>query len=49
VLNAAAALVVAGSVNDLREGCDAAAHSIDSGAARNVLAEFVSASNGTGR
>jgi anthranilate phosphoribosyltransferase len=38
VLNAAAALVVAGAASDLREGAVRAAESIDSGAARTILA-----------
>ncbi len=37
LLNAAASLVIAGRATSLREGVDAGAHSIDSGAARNVL------------
>lgn len=47
VLNAAAALVVAGAAGDLVEGCAAAGRSIDSGAARGVLAGLVSVSNGS--
>jgi anthranilate phosphoribosyltransferase len=48
LLNAAAALVVAGAAGDLAEGRDAAVRSIDSGAARDVLAELVSAGSATG-
>lgn len=40
VLNAGAALVVAGRAADLREGAERAAESIDSGAARRVLEEL---------
>jgi anthranilate phosphoribosyltransferase len=36
-LNAAAALVIAGKAMDLREGAEIAAHSIDSGAARDKV------------
>lgn len=46
LLNAAAALVVAGAASDLREGVEMAAHSIDSGAARakiEALARITSA------
>lgn len=48
VLNAAAALVVAGAAGDLAEGRERAERSIDSGAARDVLAAFVSAGSVTG-
>lgn len=41
VLNAAAALVVAGQAGDLGEGVELARRSIDSGAARHVLEEWV--------
>lgn len=41
VLNAAAALVVAGRASDLREGVEMARRSIDSGAALRVLEEWV--------
>lgn len=41
LLNAAAALVVAGRAEDLREGAALAARSIDSGAARNRLESLV--------
>jgi anthranilate phosphoribosyltransferase len=44
VLNAAAALVVAGIVDALGEGLALAAASIDSGAAAAVLARLVDAS-----
>jgi anthranilate phosphoribosyltransferase len=40
LLNAAAALVVAGKTTDLREGISLAAESIDSGAAANALERF---------
>lgn len=43
-LNAAAALVVADAVPDLATGCEAAAASIDSGRAREVLERFVAVS-----
>src|SRR5438105_6236588 len=48
VLNAAAALLVAGRVEDLAEGVDAAARSIDSGAAQSVLDRWIEASEGFG-
>ena len=38
ILNAAAALLVAGRVTDLREGAALATHSLDSGAAKAKLA-----------
>ena len=41
LLNAAAALVVAGCADDMHAGVERAAESIDSGAARNKLHEFV--------
>jgi anthranilate phosphoribosyltransferase len=41
LLNAAAALIVAGKVETLSEGVTMAAHAIDSGAAKTVLAELV--------
>ena len=44
VVNAAAALVVAGAVGDLREGADAALRSISSGTARDRLAAWVATS-----
>jgi anthranilate phosphoribosyltransferase len=46
VLNAAAALVVAGAAADLREGVDRASRSLDEGAARAALERLVRASNG---
>ena len=45
VLNAAAALIVAGKAQTLKEGAEIAAHSIDSGAAARVLARLVHVSN----
>jgi len=45
VLNAAAALVVAGSAKDLKQGVVAAAKSIDSGAAKARLDRLVQVSN----
>jgi anthranilate phosphoribosyltransferase len=45
VLNAAAALVVAGAVADLREGVARAAHSVESGAAKGSLERLIRASN----
>ena len=44
LLNSAAALVVAGKAADLAEGARLAAKSIDSGAARDVLARLAAAS-----
>lgn len=46
LLNAAAALVVADKVADLREGAEAAAGIIDSGKAKQTLARLVAVSNG---
>lgn len=46
LINAAAALVAAGIVEDFREGVALAGRTIDSGAARDKLAEFVSFTNG---
>ncbi|MEE2691584.1 MAG: anthranilate phosphoribosyltransferase [Pseudomonadota bacterium] len=46
VLNAAAALIVAGLAADLGEGAVLAARSIDGGAAANALARLVAISNG---
>jgi anthranilate phosphoribosyltransferase len=46
LLNSAAALVVAGRADNLREGAELAAHSIDSGAARAVLDKLVAMTNG---
>jgi anthranilate phosphoribosyltransferase len=45
VLNAAAALVVAGKAKDLAEGAKVAAHSLDSGAAAARLEKLVAVSN----
>ncbi|MEK1891206.1 MAG: anthranilate phosphoribosyltransferase [Phyllobacterium sp.] len=45
LFNAGAALVIAGAVQDLGAGIEAAAQSIDSGAARNVLKKLVHVSN----
>jgi anthranilate phosphoribosyltransferase len=45
LLNAAAALVVAGKVDDLRSGAALAAQSIDSGKANAVLAKMVAVTN----
>jgi anthranilate phosphoribosyltransferase len=46
LLNSAAALVVAGKAETLREGADIAARAIDSGAARHVLDRLVAATPG---
>jgi anthranilate phosphoribosyltransferase len=46
LLNAAAALEVAGRVGSVAEGIETAAASIDSGAAASALERFVTASNG---
>src|SRR3954449_366150 len=46
LLNSAAALVVAGKAESLRDGADLAAGAIDSGAARLVLDRLVAATNG---
>jgi anthranilate phosphoribosyltransferase len=46
VLNAGAALVVAGAVASLGEGVERAARSIDSGAAATALARLVAITNG---
>src|SRR6202162_3529292 len=45
LLNSAAALVVAGRADNLRDGADLAAQSIDSGAARQVLDKLVALTN----
>ncbi len=45
VLNAAAALVVAGAAGDLKEGAESAARSIDTGAAAAALDRLVAVSN----
>ncbi len=47
LLNAAAALVVAGRAESLRDGAQLAARAIDSGAAKEVLARLVAMSNAT--
>src|SRR3954464_2272529 len=46
LLNSAAALVVAGKAETLRDGAEIAAHAIDSGGARLVLDRLVAATNG---
>jgi anthranilate phosphoribosyltransferase len=46
LLNAAAALVVAGRARDLRQGVDQAASAIDSGAARRCLERLIAITNG---
>jgi anthranilate phosphoribosyltransferase len=46
LLNSAAALVVAGRVETLRDGAEIAAGAIDSGAARRILEKLVAATNG---
>ena len=48
ILNAAAALIVAGKAANLTDGAALAAHSIESGAARGVLDKLVAISNGRG-
>src|SRR3954470_18915695 len=48
LLNAAAALIVAGKVKDLKEGVRAGAKSLDSGAAATRLKHLVAVSNGRG-
>ena len=45
VLNAAAALVVAGRAQDLKQGAEIAANSLDSGAARKALAGLIAVTN----
>jgi anthranilate phosphoribosyltransferase len=45
VLNAAAALVVAGKADDLKDGAGVAAGAIDSGSAKETLAQLVAISN----
>ncbi|MGP8123061.1 MAG: anthranilate phosphoribosyltransferase [Xanthobacteraceae bacterium] len=45
LLNAAAALIVAGRVSDLKEGVALGRHSIDSGAAANKLDRLIAVSN----
>jgi anthranilate phosphoribosyltransferase len=46
LLNAGAALFIAGRVTGIREGIDAAASAIDSGAARHTLQKMVGSSHG---
>lgn len=46
VLNASAALIVAGKANNLMQGAEMAAGLIDSGAARDTLSKLVDISNG---
>ncbi len=41
LLNAAAALVVAGAADDMHEGLNKAAEVVDSGKARSKLSEFL--------
>jgi anthranilate phosphoribosyltransferase len=48
VLNAAAALIVAGKAANLLDGAALAAHSIESGAARRALERLVAITNGRG-
>ncbi len=48
ILNSAAALVVAGKANNLKEGAALAAQSIDEGRARAALARLVAVSNADG-
>ncbi len=45
LLNAAAALIVAGKTDDLRAGADMAAKAIDTGAAKDTLAKLIAVSN----
>ena len=49
ILNAAAALIVAGKAANLIDGAALAAHSIESGAAKAALDKLVAISNGRGR
>jgi len=46
LLNSAAALLIAGLVDDIPSGLDKAVHSIDSGAARQALEKLIEVSNG---
>jgi anthranilate phosphoribosyltransferase len=46
LVNAAAALVVAGKAKDLKDGLHAAAHSVDSGEAEGRLGRLIAVSNG---
>lgn len=45
ILNASAALIVAGKVKTLREGCEYAAQAIDNGEAKRVLSRLVNMTN----
>jgi anthranilate phosphoribosyltransferase len=45
LLNAAAALVVAGKATDLKDGLHLAAHSVDSGEAEGRLDRLIAVSN----
>ena len=45
LINAGAALIVAGKAQNLKEGAALAANAIDSGAARATLAKLVAISN----
>lgn len=45
VLNAAAALLIAGRAEDLRQGAEIAAQALDTGAARDALARLVAVTN----
>jgi anthranilate phosphoribosyltransferase len=47
LLNSAAALIVAGLVDDLRAGVERAAGAIDDGAAQTVLADLIALTGGT--
>jgi anthranilate phosphoribosyltransferase len=47
LLNAGAALLVAGKAKTLRDGISSAATSIDSGAAQGALARMVAITNGS--
>ncbi len=49
LLNAAAALIVAGRADDLRAGVAQAAEAIDSGAAEAVLGRLAAITSGAGR
>jgi len=49
VFNAAAALIVAGKTNGLREGAELAAKAIDKGAAKHALKTLIAVSNGRGQ
>jgi anthranilate phosphoribosyltransferase len=47
VLNAGAALVVAGIAANLPEGCEKAALAVDNGSAKQALAKLIEVSNAT--